>query len=58
MAAIPPEQRVVYRALEDGITDSHEISSATGLSTVEVESALSSLSKKGLVKIEAEAIPV
>lgn len=57
MAKMPPEQRVVYRAVEDGITSSGEISSATGLTTVEVESALSSLSKKGLVKIEAEAIP-
>lgn len=53
MATLPPEQRVVYRAVEDGLVSSQEISSATGLTPTEVQSALSGLSKRGLVKIEA-----
>lgn len=52
MAKMPPTQRVVYRAVEDGITTSGEISQATGLTNTEVESALSSLNKKGLVNLE------
>ena len=53
MATMPPEQRMVYRAVEDGITESHEIAQVTGLSNSEVQSALVVLSKRGLVKIEA-----
>lgn len=55
MATMSPEQRVVYRAVEDGIETSGEISQATGLSNTEVQSALTGLSKRGLVKVEAEA---
>jgi len=53
MSSMPPEQRVVYRAVEDGITSSRDISDATGLTNSEVQSALTNLGKKGLVKIEA-----
>jgi len=52
MATMPPEQRVVYKAVEDGLTSSGEISQATGLTNTEVQSALPSLDKRGLVKME------
>jgi len=53
-ANLPVKQRVTYYAVSEGLTTPEEISIAVDLSVEEVNSALSQLSKKGLVTIAAE----
>lgn len=48
-------ERVVYRAVQDGITDETNLSSMTGLSRAEVASAVSSLNRKGYINVEQDS---
>ena len=54
MARMPIEQRVVYRAVQDGITNATDISQATGLTPTEVNNGLGGLQKRGLVYVSKE----
>lgn len=47
----PVEQRVTYFAVQQGYSTVKDISDATGLSTGEVNSALTQLSRDGLVDV-------
>ena len=56
MSKMSMPERVVYRAVQDGITDEANLSSMTGLSNSEVSVAISSLNRKGFINVEQEGI--
>jgi len=49
----PLSKRVVYFAVKSGASESSEIAGMTGLEKSEVDKWLTSLSKEGLVEVEA-----
>ena len=49
-------ERVIYRAVQDGITDESSLSTMTGLSPTEVSTAVTSLNRKGFINVEQDAI--
>jgi len=51
LAELPTNQRMTYLAVYQGLTTSEEISIATDLPVGQVESALTSLGKRGLIEI-------
>ena len=56
MSKMSMPERVVYRAVQDGITDEANLSSMTGLSNSEVSVAISSLNRKGFINVEQDTI--
>ena len=56
MSKMAMPERVVYRAVQDGITDESSLSTMTGLSNSEVSSAIASLNRKGFINVEQDAI--
>ena len=56
MSRMSAPERVVYRAVQDGITDENSLSTMTGLSPTEVSQAVSSLNRKGFINVEQDAI--
>ena len=54
MSKMKATERVVYKAVQDGVTDEANISSVTGLTRTEVSSAVNSLNKKGFINIEQD----
>lgn len=51
MSKMSMGERVVYRAVQDGITDEPNLSTMTGLSRTEVASAVTSLNRKGYINV-------
>jgi len=56
MSKMSAPERVVYKAVQDGITDENSLSTMTGLSNSEVSGAVSSLNRKGFINVERDAI--
>ena len=56
MSKMSAPERVVYRAVQDGIVDENSLSSMTGLSPTEVSTAVTSLNRKGFINVEQDAI--
>jgi len=56
MSKMNAPERVVYKAVQDGITVENDISSMTGLSPTEVSAAVTSLNRKGFINVEQDAI--
>ncbi len=56
MSKMSMPERVVYRAVQDGITDEASLSTMTGLSSSEVSGAISSLNRKGFINVEQDGI--
>lgn len=56
MSRMSAPERVVYRAVQDGIVDENNLSTMTGLSPTEVSQAVSSLNRKGFINVKQDAI--
>ena len=52
MSKMSAPERVVYRAVQDGIVDENNLSTMTGLSPSEVSGAVSSLGRKGFINVK------
>lgn len=56
-ASWAPETRIVYDAIQDGYTSMDQLPIATGLTTLQINSALADLSSRGYIQ-EVEVAPV
>lgn len=55
MSKMSAPERVVYKAVQDGIADESNLSAMTGLSVAEVSGAVSSLHRKGFINVKRDA---
>jgi len=57
-AKLPTNQRLAYAAVLEGHTDPSEIAVVTGLSVTDVNVALSSLGKRGIIEVQEAPAPI
>jgi len=56
MSKMSAPERVVYKAVQDGVVDEPNISNMTGLSPTEVSAAVNTLNRKGFINVEQDNI--